>query len=71
MLNNEPEFGKEIAGCALDAEQMWHLANDGDAYKAFDKPSHHRRGDESSHPAHAQRAEEQEEGADQDCEGRK
>src|SRR5271169_5976709 len=69
MPQYEPEFGEEVAGRALNAEQMRNLADDGDAYEAFDEPAHHRCGDESSDPAHAQRAEEQEKGADQDCEG--
>ena len=43
MPQHEPEFGEEVAGRAVDAQQMRHLANDGDAYKAFDEPSHHRR----------------------------
>jgi hypothetical protein len=53
----------------VDAQQMWHLADDGDAYETFDEPSHHRCGDEGSHPAHTQCAEEQEKDTDQDCEG--
>ena len=69
MLQHEPELGEEVAGGAVDAQQMRHLADDGDADEAFDEPAHHRRGDEGRHPAHAQRAEEQEEGADQDREG--
>src|SRR5712692_6717324 len=68
MLQNEPEFGEEMTSRALDAQQMRHLADNGDAYEAFDEPAHHRRGDEGSHPAHAQRAEQQEEGSDQDRE---
>jgi hypothetical protein len=60
MLQHEPEFGEEVAGRAVDAQQMRHLADDRDAYEAFDEPAHHRCGDEGSHPAHAQRAEEQE-----------
>ena len=55
--------------CRLMPKQMRHLADDGDADQAFDEPPHHRRRDERSHPAHAQRAEEQEEGADQDGKG--
>src|SRR5258708_36941413 len=69
MLQDEPEFGEEMTGRALDAEEMRHLADDGDAYEAFDEAAHHRRGDEGSHPAHAQRAEQLEEGSDQDREG--
>ncbi len=61
MLQHEPELGEEVAGRAVDAKQMRHLADDGDAYQALDEPSHHRRGDEGGHPAHAQRAEQQEE----------
>jgi hypothetical protein len=69
MLQYEPQFGEEAAGRAVDAQQMWHLADDGDAYETFDEPSHHRCGDEGSHPAHTQCAEEQEKDTDQDCEG--
>src|SRR5216683_1493003 len=69
MLQNEPEFSEEITSRALDAQQMRHLADDGDAYEALDEPAHYRRGEEGSHPAHAQRAEQQEEGSDQDREG--
>ena len=62
-------LAKKLPDVPLDAQQMRHLADDGDADEAFDEPAHHRRGDEGRHPAHAQRAEEQEEGADQDREG--
>src|SRR5271166_1531944 len=68
MLQHEPELGEEVAGRAVDAKQVWHLADDGDAYQALDEPSYHRRGDEGSHPTHAQRAQQQEESADQDRE---
>src|SRR6266853_1413547 len=68
MLQNGPEFGEEITRRARDAQQMRSLADDGDAYETFDEPAHHRRGDEGSHPTHAQRAEQQEESADQDRE---
>ena len=65
MLNNKPEFGEEIAGCALDTQQMWHLTDYGDADEALDKSSHNRCRDEGSHPAHAQCAEQQKKGTDQ------
>src|SRR5260370_5462208 len=68
MLQIEPEFGEEITRRALDSQQMRHLADDCDAYEAFDEPAHHWRGNERSQPAHAQRAEQQEEGSDQDGE---
>src|SRR6266478_8395727 len=67
MLEHEPKFGEEVAGRAADAQQMRHLANDGNAYEAFDEPPHHRRGDECGDPPHAERAEEQEENPDQDA----
>ena len=69
MLQDEPEFVEEVAGRAVDTQQMRHLADDRDADKSLDESPHHRRGDEGRHPAHAERAEEQEEGADQDREG--
>jgi hypothetical protein len=69
MLQHGPELGEEAAGRAADAQQMRHLPDDRDADETFDESAHHRRGDEGCHPAHAQRPEQQEEGADQDCEG--
>src|ERR1700719_775025 len=30
MLQHEPELGEEVAGRAVDAKQVWHLADDGD-----------------------------------------
>ena len=53
----------------MDTQQMWHLADDRDADKSLNEAPHHRRGDEGRYPAHAERAEEQEEGADQNREG--
>jgi hypothetical protein len=70
LPEHEPEFGEEVAGSALDAQQMRHLTNDGDAHKTFDEPAHHRGGNEGGHPAHAQRAKEQKEHPDQDCQSR-
>src|SRR5215469_16529974 len=49
---------------------MRYLADDRDAYQALDEPPHHRRRDEGSHPAHAQRTEQQEEASYKDCKGR-
>ena len=70
MLQQEPEFRKEIARRPADTQQMRHLANDRDADETFDESPHYRRGNEGCHPAHAQRAKEQEDGTDQDGEGR-
>src|ERR1700730_18881125 len=70
MPQNKPELGEEVAGRALDAQEMRHLTDDGDADETLDEASHHRGGDEGGDPAHTRRAEKQEEGADQDCEGR-
>src|SRR5215813_3276311 len=50
MLQHEPQFGEEVAGRAVYAQQVWHLADDGDAYKAFDKPSHHRSRNAATQP---------------------
>src|SRR6202049_2535579 len=65
VLHHKPEPCEEVSGRAVDAQEVWHLANDRDAHKPFDETAHYWRRDEGRYPAHAQRAEEQEESADQ------
>src|SRR3974377_1856876 len=69
MLEYVPELSKEVARDALDAKQMWHLADDGDIDKSFDEATHYRRRNERGHPTHAHDAEKKEKNADQDSEG--
>ena len=69
MLQDIPDFGEEVARDALDAKQMRHLADNSDINKSLDEATHHRCGNEGSHPAHAHDAEKKEKNADQHCEG--
>ena len=38
MLEQKPKFSKEVTGRATDPQEMGYLAENGDAYKAFDEP---------------------------------
>src|SRR5262245_2537189 len=38
MLEHEPQLVEEIAGCAVDAQQMRHLADNGDADQSSINP---------------------------------
>jgi hypothetical protein len=71
MLKHGPKLGEEVAGGAADTQEVRHLSDDGHQDKALDESAHHGRGYKGCHPAHAQRAEQQEKCANQNGEGRR
>src|SRR3974390_1153922 len=65
MLQDMPKLREKVAGCAADAKQMRHLADDRDVDETFNEAPHNGGWNKAGYPPHAHDPKREEEKADQ------